>query len=745
MTGLEKINDIKSPLSNKELIASEHKYHSLFEQATDPIMLTDFKGNFIDVNTTMCSMFGYSKEELLRLNISSLVDAADLQASPIRFDLLADGQHIFSKRKMVHRDGTIVYVEANVKKFGDNLVMAIARDVTKLYEIQRQIEVSESTFRGAFENSSIGMSLNSPEGKWIRVNKQLCNITGYSESEMLKMGFSDITHPDDVENDLHNLRLCVSGKIDTYRVEKRYRHKNGSIIWIKLNTTLVRDNSGKPLYFIAQTEDITERKNVSEENDRIRYALNERVKELTTLYRFGQLLQVSERPIEELSKELVSVLPAGWQYPDITAARIVFGKKEFRTANFAKGPHKQNASFKTPGGIKVLIEVVYLEQKPAAQEGPFLAEERHLINMLAEMFRGYLSRKEKAEALKKSEANLHTIFDSTDTIYVLLDKKYRVLSFNKPAAEFAKREMKRVIRLNALITNYMPAERRPLFIKNMKKALAGEHIDYEVMYPQEDGSSRWYDTRILSVEGGNNEIFGLIVAVLDITEKKLLEIKILEQKVQEQKKISRAIINAQERERNFLGQELHDNVSQLLAGTKLHMRVAAQDNETVKKLIRYPMELIDNSIHEIRLLSSKQVTPLKDIRLKAMLTSLLGNWQKNTKIKIKFVYALGRKTLDDDVKLNIYRIIQEQVNNITKYAKAKHVSISVLVSKDLINVTVSDDGVGFNPNKKRKGIGISNMINRVNAFNGEVVIESAPGKGCKVRVSIPLVVPHQLR
>ncbi len=731
--------DITGKIKDQRALAeSEKKYYVLFEQASDPIMVTDFKGNFIDVNTVMCNLFGYTKKELLSMHISGLIDSSDLGAAPIRFDLLAQGDHIFSNRRMVHKDGTIIYVEANVKKINNDLVMAIARDVTEVHKIQRQIEVSEATFRGAFENSPIGMALVSPEGNWLRVNKQLCQITGYSQEELLGKNFTDITHPDDLADDTYYLQQCISGKLDTYRAEKRYYHKNGSLVWIKLNTSLVRDGKNNPLYFIAQVEDITGRMNETAEKERIRSILNERVKELTTLYRFGKLLQGDELSIKDLLKELVAVLPGGWQFPEIAAARIVFANTEFRTSNFIASPYKQQVSFKTPDGTNIMIEVVYLEKRPAATEGPFVAEERNLINMLAEMFRIYLTRKEESEALKKSEANLHSIFDATDSIYVLLDKKFRIISYNKPAAAFAKREMNLTIKVNNPVTKFVPAQRRSLLIKNMKKALAGEAVGYEVAYTQKDGTKKWYDTRILNIAGGQGQVFGLVIAVLDITENKLLEIKILEQKVQEQKKISRAIIKAQEKERNYLGQELHDNVSQILAGTKLYMKAAGEEHTEVKKLIRYPIQLIDSCIHELRQLSSRQVTPLKNIRLKKLVETLLLNWKKNATIKTRFIYNTGRQILDDDLKLNIYRIIQEQLNNITKYAKAKNVTISILADKNSINVRIVDDGIGFNTDKKRKGIGISNMINRITAFNGEFYMESSPGKGCKIQVTAPL-------
>ena len=93
--------------------------------------------------------------------------------------------------------------------------------------------------------------------------------------------------------------------------------------------------------------------------------------------------------------------------------------------------------------------------------------------------------------------------------------------------------------------------------------------------------------------------------------------------------------------------------------------------------------------------------------------------------------------ISDDLKLNIYRIIQEQENNIMKYAEAKNVHISLEAKGNNIIIKVEDDGNGFDVNSKRNGIGISNIINRAETFNGTAKIESSPGNGCKIHVSIP--------
>ena len=124
---------------------------------------------------------------------------------------------------------------------------------------------SDSLFQSAFEFAAIGMALVSPEGKWLRVNRSVCNITGYNETEMLARTFQDITHPDDLESDLENVRRMLAGEIDTYQMEKRYFHRSGSIVWVLLSVSLVRTKSGEPLFFISQIQDITRQKTGEEE------------------------------------------------------------------------------------------------------------------------------------------------------------------------------------------------------------------------------------------------------------------------------------------------------------------------------------------------------------------------------------------------------------------------------------------------------------------------------------------------
>jgi PAS domain S-box-containing protein len=99
-----------------------------------------------------------------------------------------------------------------------------------------------------------------PDGRWLRVNRSICEIVGYSEEELLELTFQDITHPDDLDADLEYVRQMLAGEIRTYRMEKRYFHRDGHIVWINLSVSLVRDSAGEPLHFVGQIEDITERR-----------------------------------------------------------------------------------------------------------------------------------------------------------------------------------------------------------------------------------------------------------------------------------------------------------------------------------------------------------------------------------------------------------------------------------------------------------------------------------------------------
>ena len=140
--------------------------------------------------------------------------------------------------------------------------LGVIEDITDRRNAELALRTSEETFRAAMENASIGMTIQDPAGRWLRVNKALCQLLGYSQDELLQLNFRNITHPDDLEKSNMLVAEMLAGKIETYIVEKRYLHKNGGTVWAQLNISTVRHSDGTPQYLIAQVQDITERREV---------------------------------------------------------------------------------------------------------------------------------------------------------------------------------------------------------------------------------------------------------------------------------------------------------------------------------------------------------------------------------------------------------------------------------------------------------------------------------------------------
>lgn len=147
--------------------------------------------------------------------------------------------------------------------------VGICTDITERRQLEERLRESEQRFRSLFELAAVGMAQVGLSGQWLLINQKLCAIVGYTQEELLGHTFQDITYPDDLERDLVQVRRMLNGEIQTYSLEKRYIRKDGSLVWINLTVSLVRDSAGKPAYFVSVIEDISERKQAEEERQRL--------------------------------------------------------------------------------------------------------------------------------------------------------------------------------------------------------------------------------------------------------------------------------------------------------------------------------------------------------------------------------------------------------------------------------------------------------------------------------------------
>ncbi|MFY8025466.1 MAG: response regulator [Sediminibacterium sp.] len=237
-----------------------------------------------------------------------------------------------------------------------------------------------------------------------------------------------------------------------------------------------------------------------------------------------------------------------------------------------------------------------------------------------------------------------------------------------------------------------------------------------------------------------NERNAVMAIAQNVTGKLLLEKKLEEERLIKQKEIAEAVINTQEQERHDISRELHDNVNQQLTVAMMYIASAEKKHAPGSDLLRQSADFILHAIEEIRRLSKGLVTPLiKDFGLVKAIESVLEDVNGVNTMKIEFVSdTFFEDDIHYDFKLSLFRIVQEQVNNVLKHAGASELKIDLGRNINSIYLSIYDNGVGFDLAVQKKGIGLYNITSRVELFNGTISIHTAPTSGCAMHMSFPI-------
>jgi len=269
----------------------------------------------------------------------------------------------------------------------------------------------------------------------------------------------------------------------------------------------------------------------------------------------------------------------------------------------------------------------------------------------------------------------------------------------------------------------------------------------EYRFKRSDGAYALVSDRGFLVFSKEGKVLRMVGSMQDVTEKKEMQEKLLQQELNKQKLIAQAMVDAQEKERAEIGKELHDNINQILSTTKLYLELAKNDTGERLSLITRSAGNIHNAIHEIRNISRSLVpASIGDLGLQDSIIDLVESIQTTRAIHVEF-YPVGNfdEMISDKAKLMLFRIIQEQINNVLKHSDARNLIIELILEEtdNNIELSITDDGKGFNPEKVRKnGLGLSNIMSRADLFGGKVTIQSSPGHGCKLRVQVPFPRTH---
>jgi two-component system sensor histidine kinase UhpB len=268
------------------------------------------------------------------------------------------------------------------------------------------------------------------------------------------------------------------------------------------------------------------------------------------------------------------------------------------------------------------------------------------------------------------------------------------------------------------------------------------------IWKQQKKNGSIIDVEVIAHELVHDQEPVILVLAIDITEKLRAQAELSRHADIQRKLITHTSIQVQEREREQIGKELHDNINQILAATRLHLDFAIQESseESVTELLLRSFKNISFAMEEIRQLTQSLVAPtLGGVSLDKALTKLIEDMPPASSLRVNLdTSGYKRDIEDEDMKLTLYRIVQVQLSNIIKHSKAKNATMR-LENTGNVELMITDDGIGFHPGAKTTGIGLRNIRNRVDYYNGDVAVTSEPGKGCTLTVTIPPVPGRRIR
>jgi len=256
-------------------VTAAHRDRELLENSSNVVMRADADAVYTYVSPTAERIFGWAPEQMVGRPVHDFIDGADHERlARMRAALAAGSDEEVVDLRVPRPGGGVVWVESRCRALRDSSgrltgVQTSARDIDDRKAAEAARTAADREFRTAFDDAAIGMALVAPDGAWLRANEALCEIVGYRPEALAALTFQDITHPDDRDTDVALAAEVLSGARRTYQLEKRYIRSDGSLVWVLLSVSLVRDADGEPLHFISQIQDISERKRLEAELHRL--------------------------------------------------------------------------------------------------------------------------------------------------------------------------------------------------------------------------------------------------------------------------------------------------------------------------------------------------------------------------------------------------------------------------------------------------------------------------------------------
>lgn len=351
-------------------------------------------------------------------------------------------------------------------------------------------------------------------------------------------------------------------------------------------------------------------------------------------------------------------------------------------------------------------------------------------------------RKKNEKMLAENENYLRTILQTEPECVKILGPNGELFYMNPAGLAMIEADNEKQI-LYHKMDNLVDIKYRNTFKSLTKKVFDGnsERLEFEITGLK--GSHRWLETHAVPLKDAKGTITSLLGITRDITQKKITEDKIKTNN-DELRRLTAYLLSIREEERQRIGREIHDDLGQQLTAIKMDVawldkRIQDQP-QIIHDKFQNIISLLNESNQSVRsILNELRPSVLEDFSLPEAMRWLGNQFTKNTGIPIEIINDENFPKLSEETGTCIYRVFQEALTNITRYAKAKNVKASIHVNENFISVAIEDDGVGFEYSQlqSKKTFGILGMKERVRSLGGNLDVISSPGKGTKITFSLP--------
>ncbi|MGH8067838.1 MAG: PAS domain S-box protein [Candidatus Entotheonellia bacterium] len=652
---------------------------------------------------------------------------------------------------------------------------------------RRRAEETRAPLAAILESSDDAIIGTTLDGTLVDWNTGAERIYGYRRDEVNGRPIA-ILVPSDRLYEIPEIlaRLRRGERVEHY--ETVCVRKGGTLIDVSLTFSPILDLTGHIVGVSAIARDITRRKRAEEALRKRTHDLGERIKELQCLYAIAALVAKPGSSLEEICQGIVEVMPLAWRYPEIACGRIRLADRVFATQGFTETIWKQRADICVYGDCVGALEVYYLKEKSACDEGPFLKEERNLLNAIAKFLGEAIERlwaeaartryAAQLQALAKASLAINSAMSLAEVMRIVTEKARDIIGAHRAVMHFIEdgnwAQATTVTSSSHIYAGFREGEALPdvglyrlVCERNRPMRITPAEIEAHPAWqrPGTDARPRpslrgWLAAPLIGRADQNIGLIQLsdryegefteddeaiLVQLAQMASIAIEKARLFEEVHHSQEQLqalSQRLLEVQETERRSIARELHDEIGQVLTGLKLtlgmsaHVATGAADNG-----LSYAQTLVNDLIARVRDLSlALRPAMLDDLGLLPALLWLFERYsaQTNVQVDCKHVGLDGRR-FGAAVETAAFRIVQEALTNVARHARVPGAMVRLWSDPNRLGVQIEDYGIGFDPQTaSAASSGLAGMRERASALKGHLTIESAPGSGTRILAEWPL-------